>query len=335
MQAVRLRETAAVYRHHLVARGLSQRTAESRYYAIRKLAESAGDLVCGKVEPHHIDKLFSDNAHWSPATRNNEVLALRTFFEWCRFRKITGRDHDPMFGWSKVKYQHRDRLRIPVAEWPRLFAACETPIERITLAIGLYLFLRASEMKAIKLQHVHLSENLIEVYRSKTRQWDTMPISMELERHLREHLTWLAEQGITHPEAFLIPARSTKDARMRNNKGQFLPKKKMRLNPEKPHAYPWFIVQEVLERLDYETKHEGGHTLRRSGARAYFDQLRTEGYDSALRDVQAMLGHASVTTTEIYLGLNQDRQRRNARLAGQAMFPAVQFANVVPIRQEM
>lgn len=334
MQPIRLREAADTYRQHLVAKGLSPRTAESRYYAIRKLAESCGDLVCGKVEPRHIDTLFSDNAHWSPSSRNNQVLSLRKFFEWCRFRRITGKDHDPMFGWGRVKYAHRDRLRIPVDEWPRLFEACQTPIERITLAIGLYLFLRASEMKALKLCHVHLSENLIEVYRSKTRQWDTMPISSELESHLRAHLTWLAERGVTQPDAYLIPARAA-GSRLRDNRGVFQPQKQMILNPERPHAYPWFIVQGVLERLGYPKKHEGGHTLRRTGARAYFDQLRTEGYDSALRDVQAMLGHASVTTTEIYLGLNLDRQRRNKRLAGQPMFPAVAYANVIPIRQEM
>ena len=123
---------------------------------------------------------------------------------------------------------------------------------------------------------------------------------------------------------------------MRNNKGHFLAGKVMAVNPTKPNAYPWMIVQEVLERLEYPKKHEGGHTLRRSGARAYFDQLRSEGYDSAMRDVQAMLGHASLTTTEIYLGLNLDRQRRNARLAGKQMFPGhTASANVIPIRQEM
>lgn len=64
-----------------------------------------------------------------------------------------------------------------------------------------------------------------------------------------------------------------------------------------------------------------GHVLRRSGARALFDRLRHEGYDGALRRVQAMLGHSSGTITETYLGLDVERVQRNEMLAGKPMFP--------------
>lgn len=64
------------------------------------------------------------------------------------------------------------------------------------------------------------------------------------------------------------------------------------------------------------------HTLRRSAARALFDRLATEGYDGALRLVQAMLHHAQSSTTEHYLGLTLDKKRRDDIIRGESMYPA-------------
>jgi hypothetical protein len=36
--------------------------------------------------------------------------------------------------------------------------------------------------------------------------------------------------------------------------------------------------------------------------------------------VQSMLGHASVITTELYLGIDNERRQRNEMLAGRTMF---------------
>jgi hypothetical protein len=47
-----------------------------------------------------------------------------------------------------------------------------------------------------------------------------------------------------------------------------------------------------------------------------------------------MLGHAHSRTTERYLGIDLDRQQRNADLSGKLMFP-VQDAQVIPIRRGM
>ena len=45
-----------------------------------------------------------------------------------------------------------------------------------------------------------------------------------------------------------------------------------------------------------------------------------EQHDGALRRVSSMLGHKSVTTTELYLDVDMARQDRNRLLRGQRMF---------------
>jgi hypothetical protein len=66
---------------------------------------------------------------------------------------------------------------------------------------------------------------------------------------------------------------------------------------------------------------EGCHTLRRSGARALFDDLvERGGYDGVLRHVSAMLHHKSTLMTERYLGLDVDVKKRNDLIRGKKMY---------------
>ena len=114
-------------------------------------------------------------------------------------------------------------------------------------------------------------------------------------------------------------------------KGNTLPYTKC----SRPHRY----VQRTLVKFgipirDEEGKslHEGVHTLRRSGARALFDELVDRGgYDGVLRLVAAMLHHKSTQMTERYLGLDVDTKKRNDLLRGERMFAEPDKSNVVEL----
>ena len=92
------------------------------------------------------------------------------------------------------------------------------------------------------------------------------------------------------------------------------------LRPTQRIGRPQRIVKEAMERLGIANKGDGCHVLRRSGARSLFEELRDQGYDGSARRVQSMLGHASVVTTELYLGIDNERRQRNEAIAGQIMF---------------
>jgi len=325
MSKPRLSEASQLYKDHCEARRLAQGTIRGQQCAIAQLISVAGDVRLDNVTSRHVDLLFA-RMQWAPTTRNNRIGQLRAFFSWARASKNMSALNDPMATWRQQAPPETERLRIPFAKWGMLFDVAKHPQERIVLATGLYLFLRASEQQALRLKDVDLSSNRILVWRSKTKQHDWMPISSELDVELRRWLTWLAETHAPNDEHFLICARR-KDSKRENNRWgvSYL------VNPERPLHKPSLVVQRILKRAGFEVeKGQGEHTLRRSGARAYFDSLVDQGYDGALRRVQAMLGHRHSLMTEHYLGLNIDRELRNKALAGQPMFP---IAETVSIRE--
>lgn len=327
---VRLAEAIEEYlRHCRHTRVLEDSTVRAYRSALETLLEDVGNIEVARLEARHLDESFARH-NWAASSRNSRLAQYKGFFSWCRARGYMRRDSDPAFGWKNTRVPKGNRLRIPAAEWPRLFSVVKHPTETIILATGLYLFLRASEQKLIQLKHIHLGQSEIDIYRTKTKTYDTMPITSELDAYLREHIIFMARQGWASADNYLITSRMKME---RNDKNQFVGGTGV-FDASRPASAPHTIVQRVLGRAGYPTFKEGEHTLRRSGARAYFDTLVEQGYDGALRRVQSMLGHEHARTTELYLGLDLDRQTRNADLKGKPMFP-VQSANIVPLRKGM
>lgn len=322
------------YLAELAAMGVEPSTLKNRRSLLTRFAEHVGPrLDSRRIDTTHVVSFVNAQA-WSPSTRYERIGQMRTFFKWCRGRRYFLLDQDPMFGWRRMTPPDVDHLRLPFDEWATLFDACRTVRERTVLATGLFLFLRASEQKLLQVKHVDLQRDEISVYRQKSKRWDVMPIATELRPFITEQLEHTASLFAISPEHFLIPAGTPPSGRTPDGR---LIAGTSRIDPTKPIGHPHRVVQSVLRRCGYETKGTGEHTLRRSGARAYFDELTTLGYDGALRRVQVMLGHKSSKTTEVYLGLDVDRHARNRDLRGQPMFrrdPAAGFANVIPIRAE-
>ncbi len=70
-------------------------------------------------------------------------------------------------------------------------------------------------------------------------------------------------------------------------------------------------------------------------ARALFDALCSQaGYDGAIRTVSSLLHHASAATTERYLGLSTEQERRDQMTRGKPFLSAmVDSENVTPLRK--
>lgn len=330
MSRIRLVEASDEYVRHCQARGNEVGTVDAYRAALKALVDEVGNIEVRSLQARHLDVLFAARK-WQASTRNSRLAQLKGFFAWCRARGYMHRDTDPAFGWSNVRVPKVDRQRIPAREWGSLFDACRHPQETMSLAAGLYLFIRASEMKRIQLKDIHLGAGEILIHRVKTKEDDLLPISSELAGHLRTYLTWMSERGFNDPEHYLLGSR-TQLERTKSNKfilgtGEI----------DHTHAFssPHSTIKRILRRAGYPDFKEGAHTLRRSGARAYFDALCDQGHDYALRRVQSMLGHSTSGMTERYLGIDLDKKRRNAELKLQPMFPTHDTTNVVPLRREM
>lgn len=308
--------------------GFARATIRNDKSAIKILRDTLGDEYPVEVLDDLAVTKALDRASEtrSPASVNMVHSSLSAFFKWCRMRRYMGVDNDPLLGMRYKRVPKKERRRLAIHEFPGLLDAAKDPRDRAACSLGLYLFLRSSEVASLRIRDLDLNTGTIGVTVHKTADYDVMPLSAELDRELRKWITYYqTECGPLHKDWFLVPAKV--QAGFGTHK----------LNPTARISRPEDIVKTTVGRYGWEDTHwQGFHLLRASGARAWFDELNDHTIDGALKIVQAHLHHTSVTMTERYLGLTADRAKRDRILKGESMFPSLSAGNVIalPTRKE-
>lgn len=308
------------------ANGYSRSTIANQTSTARRFLLHVGNVQARNVTPRHVDSYFAERERSGvkAGTRNAELVGLRALFKFAIQRRYVPAGADPTIHRRLYRIHKRDRLRVPATQFGRLLDCADHPRDRIVVALGLYLFLRQSEVKALTIEDVDLEGGLLAVHVLKTNDFDHMPISVELDVELRRWLTWYAGQ-LDRPlrgTDYLVPAKTPNVWKKGGGTHE------SELVPSRPYRLPHTAVQRVLVRFGEPIRDESGsslsegvHTLRRSGARALYDRLVSEGYDGAMRTVQSMLHHSSIQTTEHYLGIHLDKKRRDDVVRGKRLFP--------------
>lgn len=318
--------------------GMATNTVNSNQLCLSRFLRVVGDINTRSITPVHGERWKANlvQAGFGAATIGTHHSALSGFFGWCRHRGYLRGSTDPLATVRRPKITLAPRRRIPASEFPRLLDAARYPQYRIAVALGLYLFLRNSEVAELHISDLDLGQGLIRVYQPKTDKVDLMPVCEELDQELRRWLTYYTNdvQGPLHPDWYLVPAQDAKNWDWAPRAAKQMPVHGA-LAPTRQARTTGRSVRAVLSAYGWEELDgEGGHTLRRSGARALFDQLiEEESRDGVLRFVSSMLHHNSVLMTERYLGLDVDREKRDVRLKGRRMFSQTP-ANVVRLARE-
>lgn len=329
--------SSAIEEYIAARRGVyAKNTVDGDRQSLGYLLTAVGNIQTGNLDTRHGEELMSFLASrkMQASTMRGHHIRVGHFVTWMKARKYVGPFADPMATARRPKIQKKVRQRVPAAEFPGLLDGCRTPRHRIVVALGLYVFVRAGEIRVLRLDDVNLAEDLMLVRQPKTSKMDEMPICGELDDELRRWLTWYhanTPRPLT-PSDPLVPGMFP--PKFRNEHGKLIQLKHITLNPDKVVAKPAALVKQALRAAGYNTTdqwgkplYEGVHTLRRSGARALFDHLVDAGYDGALRTVQAMLHHETAAVTERYLGIDLDIRKRDVLLRGKRMF--AQADNVV------
>lgn len=316
-----LSKASIEYLEFMEARGLAKATKQGARNMLGHALRAWGDLDLQDLQPRHIDALFIGKT-WSTGTRNIYLIALRSFLRWCRTHRYMSPDYDPTEGWTTRPMEKKERTWLTLPVLRELMDAAEHPRDRAFIAIGIYTFLRASEIVNLKIEDIDIERSELRVYRIKTKQQDRLPICLELQIELVRWLDYYQrEQGDLDPRWYLTPSRGPNQMTGVPGERRLIPTGKPgRLRPRSPAGRPQRIVKDALDRLGIDKRGDGCHVLRRSGARALYEQLRDMGHDGAARRVQSMLGHASLVMTEKYLGIDHERRQRNEALAGRPMF---------------
>lgn len=327
------------YQDWRLSRGIAENTCKRDYATLNGIVATTGpNLKVTSLSTQHIDAFFLKRSVLSAQTQNLDLTTLRSFLTFLETRGRVKNATRLLADYRPLKYTPETRMRVPVGQFPALLDCAAGPRERVVIALGLYLFLRSSEIKLLRIKNVSLSTDEVSVRVPKTKDADVMPISAELTLELRSWLTHYSTQvGELDPEWFLVPNIILKDW-TRKPTGQLIAPGGQDFLPTMPVSTPERVVQRALENLGWTTtKREGVHTLRRSGARALYDELAaSDGHSNALETVSAMLHHKVMATTQIYLGLTESRRKRDRLIAGRPMFPSLSDTTVtrLPVRND-
>lgn len=315
-------------------------TARSSEQTLRQFLSVVGNVQSKGLSPRHAERFQSRllQEGKKPNTVNQRMSQLAAFSKWA----VANRYAPAHFVATvrTIPVPRASRLRIPATDFARVLDCADRPDQRATVALGLFMFLRSGEIRSLKVGDVDLEQGLISVTIHKTNDWDEMPIFHELDQELRR---WFIayQQDIGRPLRsgdYLIPAHKQYSTwRGRPASGNF--------RPEKWTFRPFEHVQAVLDKAGYAVRTddghkngEGVHTLRRSGARALYDALvdgRLGGSlarDDALRQVMTALHHKSIATTQLYIGIEADRVKRDRTMKGMRFLPEV-ASNVTELRK--
>lgn len=330
---------------HRRSQDFSKRTLNNERMILKRFLTVNGNIYLHNVTGRHITRHFEEASKTrAPQSLRLDHQTLNVFFAWARQTKRMATDNDPMYGRRKPKAVQRERNRIHVSKFAHLLTVAEAsaPRNRMLVAILLYTLMRDQEATDLRVGDVDLDAGFLTARIWKTRQEDRMPISAELDGELRRWLTaYAVELGRSlKPSDFLLPARKSVSVIFNENKK--IVGHEYEYDPTRRMGASHRVVRPILEEMGFPTTDhlgqplkEGAHTIRRSGARAFFDQLAANGYDHALRIVQSMLHHSSVQTTETYLGITADRRSRDEIVRGRMMYQIEEPGKVVPLTADM
>ena len=284
-----MKEQIIDYLHYLtIERGLSQNTRKSYE---RDLEQYLTFLTEQHIKDWQaVDRVLIlsflqqlQQSGKSSATIIRMVSSLRRFHQFLRQERFT--DHDPMQHIDSPKKQQKLPDTLSLSEVERLIETPDTKEvlgirDRAILEVMYATGLRVSELIGLQLKDLHLSMGLLQTT-GKGDKERIVPLGdlaiQWIETYLEEarpFLTW------KHPEESHLFV---------NNHGKQLSRQGI-----------WKNLKALVRKAGI-TKNVTPHTLRHSFA----THLLENGAD--LRTVQELLGHADISTTQIYTHITKKR----------------------------
>lgn len=265
-------------------RGLSENYQLSTRRSLETFAGWWGDRAFTEVESQHLSEYLAQRkrAGLAAASIKLEAVALRIFFRFLVARGHLRRDPAEFIAIPRIERYLPDTLNVPEVE--RLLAAIgdNDPLARRNRAIFELLYasgLRISELCNARLENLELDAGWIRVT-GKGNKTRIVPVGSKAREALRRYLNAERPQLVTR----------------RSGAEVFLSVRGRKLTP----ARVWQLAKEYAGLAGLEAN-VYPHLFRHSFA----THLLSNGAD--LRVIQELLGHADISTTEIYTHVDQRR----------------------------
>lgn len=280
------------FQHYLkIERGLSQNTVHSYRLDVQKLMRYlqthsiTADPIDIKVEL--IQQFLYELAKNANARTQSRVISgLRSFFDYLVFENY--RKSNPLEQIEAPKIGRKLPDTLAVLEIDKIVAAIDLskPLGERNRAIIETLYscgLRVSELTHLKISDLFFEEGFLKVTGKGDKQ-RFVPIGVNTQKFInlyRQHWRSLIEITAEHKDTLFL-----------NQRGKQLTR-----------AMIFTIVKKLAEKAGIQ-KSISPHTFRHSFA----THLLENGAD--LRAIQMMLGHESITTTEIYMHLDKSHLKK-------------------------
>ena len=234
---------------------------------------------------------FLQAAGLKPSSRARALVAIRGLHGFCRDER--GAHNDPAEQVSAPRLGQAIPKALSEAEITALLGAvlgedAKALRDRAVLEVLYATGIRVSELCALSLRDVDLNEHLLRAFGKGSKE-RIVPIG----RHATQAVeAWLSPRGRASfaPKAF--PRRDDAEA-------LFVSSRSRRLSRQAA----WVIVSEYASLAGLADK-VTPHVLRHSFATHLLD------HGADVRVVQELLGHASISTTQIYTKVSQEHLRR-------------------------
>jgi len=254
------------------------------------LEEHNGASSWGQVRKRHLVEYVNNLRHereYASATVARKVAATKSFFHYLVERGVVKEDPTANLDSPKVrKYlpaslckEDVERLLTAPLEHDSIRSLRDSALLELLYATGM----RVSEIVDLDVDHVDLEANTVHCVSTGARSKErTIPIYPRAAEALRRYLTesrtkLLRDEG---EEALFL-----------NHRGRRLTRQGL-----------WLIIRKYVEEVGIEGP-VTPHTLRHSFA----THMLNGGAD--VREVQGLLGHANISTTQVYAQLTQERLR--------------------------
>ncbi|MBU1126371.1 MAG: site-specific tyrosine recombinase/integron integrase [Patescibacteria group bacterium] len=268
-----------------VERGRSSKTIENYHFYLNRFSDWAGEPTPQKIDLEMVRKFRlylnreiegRDDITLKKTTQNYHLIALRSFLKY--LSKIDIKTLAPekielaKQGTRTVEFLEEDelaRLRNAPQDTPGILGLRDRAIIEMLFSTGL----RVSELSNLKIENINLRRDEFTV-KGKGSKHRIVFTSDEARKALK---TYLDARRDTSPYLFVGHDRAKAG------------REAMPLTPRS--------IQRTIEKYATEagiTKKISPHTLRHT----YATDLLRNGAD--IRSVQAMLGHESITTTQVY-----------------------------------
>lgn len=281
--------------HLEVEGGRSSHTAENYTLYLERFVEFTDDIAVDKITPEMVRKYRlwlnrykNDNGdELSTITQSYHLIALRGFLNYLSKRDIASLSPEkielPKISRRQVTFLHYDEIEQILSH-----INTDSPVGLRDRAIIELLFssgLRVSELVNLNRDHVNTKRREFTV-RGKGKKDRPVFISQTAAEHVDNYLKTRAD---SLQPLFISYSRNIGES----NNGDY-----RRLGPRS--------IQRIINkytRLAGITKHVSPHTMRHSFA----TDLLMNGAD--IRSVQAMLGHSSISTTQVYTHVTDQHLR--------------------------